>query len=103
MVEVTYPHIEKVGGEPARLKQNPRVRVAQIAMEYTAHGWTAKEFCTHYPHLRPAEVYAALTYYFDHKPEIDAEIEAELEEVKRIESQGHTSPAYLKLKNTGRL
>jgi len=29
---VTYPHIERVEGQPARLQRIPRVRVAQIVL-----------------------------------------------------------------------
>src|SRR5438270_11907346 len=76
-VAATYPHIEKIGGDPARLERLPRIRVAQIVIDYLNHGWSADEICLHYPHLKRAEVHAAMAYYFDHQPEIDAEIQAE--------------------------
>ncbi len=41
--EPTYPHIEAVAGEPARLRRVPRVRVAQIVMDYLTHGWSAED------------------------------------------------------------
>jgi len=76
-VEVTYPHIEKIDGESARLTRLPRIRVAQIVVDYLNHGWSADEICIHYPHLGLAEVHSAMAYYFDHQSEINAEIEAE--------------------------
>ena len=76
---VAYPHIEQLIGEPARLERLPRVRVSQIVMDYLAHGWSADEICRQHSYLRSAEVHAAMTYYFDHQPEIDAEIRAEWE------------------------
>jgi uncharacterized protein (DUF433 family) len=76
-LEVTYPHIEKPDSAPARLQRVPRVRVAQIVMDYLAHGWSAEEMCRQHPYLMPSEVHAALGYYFDHQNEIDAEIRAE--------------------------
>jgi len=42
---VIYPHIEKVDGESARLQRIPRVRVAQIVMDYLAYGWSVEEMC----------------------------------------------------------
>ena len=33
-----YPHIEKPPEEPARLKRLPRVRIAQIVLDYLAYG-----------------------------------------------------------------
>ena len=76
-IAVAYPHIEQPPGEPARLERLPRVRVAQIVMDYLAHGWSADEICRQHSYLRSAEVHAAMTFYFDHQPEIDAEIRAE--------------------------
>lgn len=77
LTTIAYPHIESVPGQPARLERLPRVRVAQIVMDYLAHGWSADEICRQYPHLLTAEVHAAMAYYFDHQAEIDAEIRAE--------------------------
>ena len=33
---IAYPHIIKEDGTPARLESHPRVRVAQIVMDYLA-------------------------------------------------------------------
>jgi hypothetical protein len=33
-VETTYPHIEKIEGSPVRLQRMPRIRVAQVVMDY---------------------------------------------------------------------
>ena len=44
-LELAYPHIEKPEGQPARLQRLPRVRVAQIVMDYLAYGWSADEMC----------------------------------------------------------
>src|SRR5438045_6189928 len=52
-VEVSYPHIEKIEGSPARLERLPRIRVAQIVIDYLNHGWSADEICIHYPHSGP--------------------------------------------------
>ncbi len=77
---LVYPHIEKIEGRPARLQRMPRIRVAQIVMDYLYHGWSPDTICENYPHLQRAETYAAMAYYFDHKEEIDAEIKEETEE-----------------------
>ncbi len=71
---LTYPHIEKVDGQPARLARLPRIRVAQIVMDTIAHGWSAEEIGRQHLHLKPAEIHAALTYYYDYKDEIEKEI-----------------------------
>jgi uncharacterized protein (DUF433 family) len=88
-----YPHIGKPAGQPAFLRRNPRVRVAQIVMDYLAHGWSAEEMCRQHPYLRPAEAHAALAYYFDHQDEIDKEIEAEWQQIQT--ERRHATPSAL--------
>jgi Protein of unknown function (DUF433) len=99
MVNATaYPHIIKEVGEPARLESHPRVRVAQIVVDYLAYGWSADEIHRQHPHLALAEVHAAMGYYYDNQAEIDAEITLELEEVDRALEAKARSPVWLKLK-----
>lgn len=82
-VDLAYSHLDKLPGEPARLQRSPRVRVAQIAIDHLAHGWSADEIARQHPYLSLGEVHAALGYYFDHQTEIDAEIEAEWGQVRQ--------------------
>ena len=90
---VSYPHIEKVEGKPARLARMPRIRVYQIVMDYLYRHWTPEEMVEQYPHLRLAEVYAAMTYYFDHQEEIESEIKATNELVERLRAEAEKKPA----------
>lgn len=96
---LTYPHIEKPAGGPARLQRVPRVRVAQLAMEYLAHGWSADEMSRQHPYLTLGEIHAALGYYHDHQEEIDREIEAEWRQVSG--ASGHDSPFYTRMRAKG--
>lgn len=85
-IGLTYPHIDAAVGKSPCLRRMPRIRVAQIAMDYLAHGWSAEEMCRQHSALTPAEVHAAMAYYFDHQAEIDREINQEqtqLEEESR--------------------
>jgi uncharacterized protein (DUF433 family) len=97
-LEITYPHVEKSGDEPAHLARVPRVRVAQIALDYLAYGWSADEMCRQHPYLKPAEAHAAMTYYFDHAEEIDAEIRAEVEYVDSLRKGDDGSPLRTRLR-----
>jgi uncharacterized protein (DUF433 family) len=101
MATVAHDHIEKFAGEPARLARLPRIRVAQIVMDYLAHGWSPDEMCRHYLHLLPAEAHAAMTYYYDHQPEIDGEIQAELTEVRAAQAAAHPTPFMLRMQAKG--
>jgi uncharacterized protein (DUF433 family) len=100
-LEITYPHIEKIFEEPARLGRVPRVRVSQIVTDYLAYGWSPDEMCRQHPYLTPAEAHAAMAYYFDHQAEIDAEIQAELAELARTQQDSDQSPLRMKLRAKG--
>lgn len=101
MSSVAHEHIERASGGPARLARLPRIRVAQIVMDYLAHGWSPDEMCRHYPHLLPAETHAAMMYYYDHQDEIDAEIRAELSEVCAAELSAAPTPFEARLRGKG--
>jgi len=68
-------HIESTpgtcGGAP-RIA-GTRIRVSQIVLLIES-GSSPDEIITSFPHLTLADVYAALTYYHDHRDVIDAEI-----------------------------
>ena len=49
MLALTYPHIEKSDDQPAHLQRLPRIRVAQIVMDYIAYGWSVEEICRQHP------------------------------------------------------
>ncbi len=102
-LELVYPHIEKRNGEPARLQRTPRVRVAQIVMDYLAYGWSTDEMCRQHPYLTLAEAHAAMGYYFDHQDEIDGEIRWEMEQTEQTESQTSRSPFYVRMRAKGLL
>jgi uncharacterized protein (DUF433 family) len=102
-LQLTYPHIEKFQGFPARLERVPRIRVAQIAMDYLAYGWSPDEMCRQHAYLSQAEAHAAMTYYFDHQDEIDEEIRLETEEAGMSRSSAAHSPFYARMKAKGLL
>ena len=51
-----------------------RVRVADIAL-WNEEGLSADEIISRVPTISLADVHAALAYYFDHRAEIDRQIE----------------------------
>jgi uncharacterized protein (DUF433 family) len=50
-------------------------KVIEVALARVAYGWSADEIHRQYPHLSLAQIHAALTHYFDHQVDYDAEIE----------------------------
>ena len=61
------------GGKP-RIDGH-RIKVEHIAVCYERMGMTPDEIVTSHPTINLAQVHAALAYYYEHKEEIDADIE----------------------------
>ncbi len=69
-----------------------RIRVQDIAIEYEWQGLSPEEICREHPGLTLAQVHTALAYYYDHREEIQAEIQGDesfVADLKR--SQGNAS------------
>jgi hypothetical protein len=101
-LELTYPHILKHPEAPARLECQPRTRVAMIVADYVYRGWSAEEIARQYRYLSLAQIHAALTYYFDHREEIEDELLAEDREVEAWRLAHPTAPLLLRLKAQAR-
>lgn len=61
------------GGKP--LISGTRIRVQDVVVWHERMGLSADEIVSRYPQLTLAGVYAALSYYHDHRQEIDAQME----------------------------
>jgi uncharacterized protein (DUF433 family) len=94
-----YPHIVKEPSSPARLEKHPRTRVAMIVMDYLGRGLAPEDIVRHYPYLTLAEVHSAMAYYHDHRDEVDAEIQSELEQLKNNPSANTETAVWHKLKS----
>ncbi len=72
LAEIKHSYIERrsdiVGGEPIIV--GTRIAVRLIAGWHRL-GHTVDEIVAMYPHLNHAQVYDALSYYYDHKEEIE--------------------------------
>jgi uncharacterized protein (DUF433 family) len=90
-----YAHIElDDDGTPGIA--GTRFTVAFVARAHTVRGYTAAEIVEAYPSLTPAEVHSALAYYFDHKAQIERQIEAERQERASLRTDWADSQAKLR-------
>ena len=99
---VQYPHIQ-ITPEGVPVIAGTQTKVIEIVLDRLANHWDAEEIQRQYPYLGPAQIHAALTYYYDHQSELDRDIEERLKKVREIESRHGTSSIRLKLKSLGPL
>jgi uncharacterized protein (DUF433 family) len=100
MATVSYPHIE-LAADGTALVEGTRTKVVEIALDRLAHHWDAEEIQRQHPHLTLAQIYAALTYYHDHRQHFDSEIRDQLKDVDLIASRQEPSPVRAKLRTAG--
>lgn len=70
-----YPHLTSRPGisDGAPIVKGTRTTVRSIAGYYQL-GMSVDEILEALPHLSPAQIHAALAYYFDHQTQVDREI-----------------------------
>lgn len=51
------------------------LKVVELVMAQIAHGWSAEELHFQHPYLSLGQIHSALAYYWDHKEELDSDIE----------------------------
>ena len=55
-------------------------KVIEVAMDQVAYGWEAEEIHAAHPHLSLAQIHAALSFYHDHKSEMDNQVRQQMEQ-----------------------
>jgi uncharacterized protein (DUF433 family) len=81
------------------------VKVIEVVLDKLAYDWRPEEiYFQHYGHLSMAQIHAALAYYYDHKAELDAEIERQSQEIKALHAaQGRDTPTHGRLRTAGKI
>ncbi|MGI8543677.1 MAG: DUF433 domain-containing protein [Aridibacter sp.] len=75
-----------------------RVKVIEVALDKLAHGSSPEEIHFQHPHLSMAQVQAALSFYYAHREELEAEILQRLDKVNKLAANNQNSPLQKKLR-----
>jgi len=89
-----YPHLSIDAEGTARIDRT-RYKVIHLAGEHYHYGWSAEEILRQHPDLRPEQVYAALTYFYDHYEPLVGEMQDKANEAEREASKQSISRAEL--------
>jgi uncharacterized protein (DUF433 family) len=91
-IKVAHPYITKrenyCGWQP--IIKGTKFPVRSVVAYVLCQGMTPEELVATFPHLTLAQVNDALSYYYDHKAEIDRDLAANTEEYWKAKSR--TSP-----------
>ena len=80
-----------------------RIKVMHLVMEVQANGYMPQQLHEQFPHLKLAQIYAALTYYHDHKEQVDRQINEATQLVEQLRAQAEETPFHKRLREAGRI
>ena len=100
VVETRYEHVV-LNDAHTPLIAGTTMKVVELVLAQAAYGWSAQELHIQFSHLTLGQIYSALAYYWDHRDELDGDIERRLEKVDTIQKSASPSPLIKRLKDKG--
>ncbi len=79
------------------------MKVVELVTSVKAYGWSPEELHANYPHVSGSKIHSALAYYWDHKEELDADMERRFQYVEKLRRKAGESPLTKKLREKGYL
>ena len=78
-------------------------KVVEVVLDKMAYGWSPEEIHFQHSHLSLAQIHAALGYYYDHKADMDTQIQSSVKDVEKLRAQAGESPIRKRLREAGTL
>jgi uncharacterized protein (DUF433 family) len=89
-----YPHIDvDANGAPAL--SGTTMKVVELVQAQQAHGWSPEELHFQFPHLPLGHIHSALAYYWDHKQELDEDMDRRDRQAEAIRAETEPGAAAL--------
>lgn len=99
---ITYEHVQLDSlGVP--FIAGTTMKVVELVMAQIAHGWSPEELHFQHPYLSLGQIHSALAYYWDHKAELDADIEQRWQWAEQMRREAGPSSLAAKLRAQGLL
>jgi uncharacterized protein (DUF433 family) len=100
MTETCYAHIVlDASGIP--LIAGTTMKVGELVLDQQAYGWSPEELHFQHPYLSLGQIHSALAYYWDHKEEIDRDLDRRYELAEQLRQATPQSPLVARLKAEG--
>ena len=89
--ETRYEHI-MLDESHVPLIAGTRVKVIELVLDHLAYGWSPEELHFQHPQLTMGQIHSALAYYWDHKAELDRDMERRLQLIDQLQQTSPSSP-----------
>lgn len=74
-------------------------KVVELVLSYLSSGSSPEELHLNYPYLSLGQIHSALAYYWDHKTQLDEDIEKRLAHVNELKKRTPTSSLVTRLRH----
>jgi uncharacterized protein (DUF433 family) len=101
MSTIAYPHIEQRDNGQLYIAGTP-FKVRQLVLDHVAYGWDAEDIQRQHPQLSLGQIHLALGYYYDHKDQMDREIEDGRLLAEKLRAERGESSLRAKAREAGR-
>jgi uncharacterized protein (DUF433 family) len=99
-METRYEHIT-LNEDHVPIITGTTMKVVELAVEQQAYGWSPEELHFQHPYLTLGQIHSALAYYWDHREELDRDIQRRLERVTELRHAAHPPPLTARLRDQG--
>ena len=100
VVETQYEHVI-LNGDNVPVIAGTNMKVIELVLGRMAYGWSPEELHFQHPYLTLGQIHSALAYYWDHREELDQDIEQRLEFVDQVRQTREPSPLVARLQAKG--
>jgi uncharacterized protein (DUF433 family) len=97
LTETRYEHVV-LSKEGTPFIEGTPTKVVELVLSYLSSGSSPEELHLNYPYLSLGQIHSALAYYWDHKAELDQDIEQRLQRVNELKRTLPTSPLVQRLR-----
>jgi uncharacterized protein (DUF433 family) len=73
-------------------------KVVELVLDHLAYGWSPEELHFQHPSLSMGQIYSALAYYWDHKAELDQDLDRRLQFIDHVQQTTKPTPLAERLK-----
>lgn len=93
----TYEHVQ-IDASGVPIIAGTTMKVIELVMAQIAYGWSPEELHFQHPYLTLGQIHSALAYYWDHKEELDADIERRWRWAEQARQETGPSPLVARLR-----
>ncbi len=97
LAETGYEHVV-VDDHGVPWIEDANMKVIELVLDQQAYGGTPDQLQEQHPYLTFGQIYSAFAYYWDHKAELDADIERRLQRIEQLRRESQPSPLVERLK-----